>query len=275
MPKRVSTVLGREFGESLRSVIQRTGLLESELARQLGWEHAKLSDLVNGKGGTSLEEFTFLLGLCGAAPNEYTHLRSLFLQSKERGWLQWHDGVRGQVRTLMQHEKLATGITIWSPMFVPGLLQIRAYVVAVIEAYPDIAQTDVSEVAAARADRHNIIGRGCTFVFYVHEQALRLPVGGQEVWLEQLHDVLRMSVRPYVTVRVIPIAAGAHPGGDGAFTMMTFEKLEPIVYAETLNSSLFLDDKVSLNLYGKIVRAFDRIALGEEESRELITSMLT
>ncbi|WP_143138447.1 helix-turn-helix domain-containing protein [Lentzea waywayandensis] len=271
----MSTVLGREFGESLRAVIQRTGLLEAQLARQVGWEHAKLSDLVNGKGGTSLEEFTFLLGLCGAAPKEYAHLRKLFLQSKERGWLQWQDGVRGQVRTLMQHEQLATGITIWSPMFVPGLLQIRAYVLAVIAAYPDIAQTDVSQIAAAREDRRNIVGRGCSFVFYVHEQALRLPVGGHEVWKEQLHDILRMSVRPYITIRIVPVAAGAHPGGDGAFTMMAFEKLEPIVYVESLNSNLFLDDKVSLNLYGKIIKAFDRIALGEEESRELITSMLT
>lgn len=267
-------MLGREFGDSLREIIQRTGLLEAELARQLGWDHPKLSDLVNGKGGTSLEEFTFLLGLCGAAPKEYVHLRNLFLQSKERGWLQWHDGVRGQVRTLMQHEKLATGITIWSPMFVPGLLQTRAYVLAVIDAYPDLANTDVSQIAAARADRRNILGRGCTFVFYVHEQALRLPVGGQEVWMEQLHDVLRMSVRPYISIRVIPIAAGAHPGGDGAFTMMTFDKLEPIVYVESLNSSLFLDDKVSLGLYAKITKAFDRIALGAEESRELITSVL-
>jgi len=37
---------------------------------------------------------------------------------------------------------------------------------------------------------------------------LRLPVGDSMVMSEQLHHLLRMSVRPYLSLRVVPAADG-------------------------------------------------------------------
>jgi hypothetical protein len=48
-----------------------------------------MSDLVNGKGGTSLDEFTFLLGACRVKPDEFDYLKRLFLESIP-GLLQGH-----------------------------------------------------------------------------------------------------------------------------------------------------------------------------------------
>lgn len=272
MPKRVSTVLGREFGDSLRAVIARTGLKEAELARRLGWEHAKLSDLVNGKGGTSLEEFTFLLGMCGAKPDEFQHLKGLFLESREKGWLQLYESVLPpHVRTLIQHERIAKEIVIWSSLFIPGLMQIESYARAAAEDSPFVKEEETANWVAARIERRGIVAGHKKFVFYVYEPVLHSPVGGADVQAEQLHELLRMLVRPYVTLRIVP--AGRALTGD--FTLLKFEKYEPVVYQGGLNSALFLDDKASIGLYQEVLKAMDRVALSKEESRELITSIVS
>jgi transcriptional regulator with XRE-family HTH domain len=272
MPKRVSTVLGREFGDSLRAMIARTGLKEAELARRLGWEHAKLSDLVNGKGGTSLEEFTFLLGLCGAKPDEFQHLKGLFLESREKGWLQLYESVLPpHVRTLIQQERLATEIVQWSSLFMPGLLQIEAYVRAVAEDSPFIESKEVSKWVAARMERRETVEGSKKFVFYVYEPVLYSPVGGSDVLTQQLHELLRMLVRPYISFRIVP--AGRALTGD--FSLLKFEKYEPVVYQGSLNTVLFLDDKVSVSLYQKVLTTLDRVAMSKEESRELITRIVS
>ncbi|WP_112261314.1 helix-turn-helix domain-containing protein [Lentzea terrae] len=272
MPKRVSTVLGREFGDSLRQVIARTGLKESELARRLGWEHAKLSDLVNGKGGTSLEEFTFLLGMCGAKPEEFQYLKGLFLESREKGWLQLYESVLPpHVRTLILHERIAKEIVIWSSLFIPGLLQIEPYARAAAEDSPFVKDEDIPELVAARIDRRGIVAGHKKFVFYVYEPVLYSEVGSADVMAEQLHELLRMLVRPYISFRILP--AGRALTGD--FTLLKFEKYEPVVYKGGLNSALFLDDKASIGLYQDALKTMDSAALGKEESRELITSIVS
>ncbi|MDX3660642.1 helix-turn-helix transcriptional regulator [Streptomyces sp. ID05-26A] len=272
MPKRVSTVLGREFGDNLRTSIARTGLKEAELARRLGWEHAKLSDLVNGKGGTSLEEFTYLLGVCGVKPADFQYLKGLFLESRERGWLQLYESVLPpHVRTLIQHERLAKEIVIWSSLFIPGLLQIESYARAVAEDSPFVEDENIAEWVSARIERAGIVAGHKKFVFYVYEPVLHSPVGGPDVLTEQLHELLRMLIRPYITLRVLP--AGRALTGD--FTLLKFDKYEPVVFDGGLNSALFLDDKASISLYQDVVKQMDRVALGREESRELITSIVS
>ena len=77
-------------------------------------------------------------------------------------------------------------------------------------------------------------------------------------------------VRPYITFRIVP----AGLAGCGDFSMLKFAKYEPVVYVESLNSALFLDDKASIALHQKALDALDRAAMGEEESKELINRIL-
>ncbi len=78
MPKRFSTVRGREFGDGPRTAIAAAGFSSRALAERVDWDEAKLSGLVNGKGGISDVELGVLLGLCGLNPVERDHLLSLF-----------------------------------------------------------------------------------------------------------------------------------------------------------------------------------------------------
>jgi len=83
-------------------------------------------------------------------------------------------------------------------------------------------------VIKAKLARQAVFHRSREFIFYIHEHALRLPVGGEEVMKAQLLHLLMMTVRPYLVVRVVPIAVGAHAGVAGSFTRLKYEKFEPV-----------------------------------------------
>src|SRR5687767_7121974 len=101
MPRRKSSVVGREFGEGLRKAIEQTGLTHRKLAEELGWDEAKLSDLVRGKGGVTDAELMLLLGFCRVKPADARHLLALFKETRETGYLQIpEDGQPDQVRIL-------------------------------------------------------------------------------------------------------------------------------------------------------------------------------
>jgi len=112
------------------------------------------------------------------------------------------------------------------------------------------------------------------FVFFIHEQALRLPVGAPDVMKDQYLHLLGMAQRCYITMRIVPTALGAHAGVAGSFVQLGYEKYEPVIFIESKNSCLFLEDKGSLDVYGKVLKLLDQQALNGEDSKELITGIL-
>ena len=274
MPKRSSSVVGREFGGGVRAIIARTGYTHRQLAELLGWQEAKISDMTLGKGGVTEQEVILLLGYCQATVEEREHLLELFRECGS-AWLQMpKDGVPDQVRTLIDHEQVAEEIIAWSMILVPGLLQTADYNYVVTEHSPVIEAEDVPAVASARVARAKILEPGRKFVFLVHEQALELPVGSVEVQREQLAHLLRMSVRKYISLRIVPRSAGMHAGTCGDFCLMKFPKYPPVVYADSVNYCLFFDDTETVKVHEDILTALAAVALSEEESRAVIDNIL-
>ena len=62
---------------------------------------------------------------------------------------------------------------------------------AVITACATVPGSEVEVRVAARTARQRILDGRRAFTFSVHEQALRLPVGGPTVVSDQLHQLLR------------------------------------------------------------------------------------
>ncbi|GGU67697.1 helix-turn-helix domain-containing protein [Lentzea flava] len=275
MPKRNSSVVGREFGNGVRAAIEQSGLTQRALAGLLDWQEAKISDLVQGKGGVTELDLVRLLSYCRTPAAEVERLVALFRESREKGWLLFpEDGVPERLRSLIEQERLASKISVWTMNLVPGLLQIAAYMRAVAEKSTRLNPADIDAFIQTKLDRQMILRPGHEFIFYVHEQALRLPVGGPDVMRAQLTHIRTMLVRQYITFRVVPTAIGAHAGLASSFTQLMYEKFEPVIYIENHNTGLFLEDKGSLETYANALNGLDRDALDTEQSRELITSIL-
>ena len=113
MPKRISTARGREFGAGLRAAITSAGLTSRAMAEILDWDEAKISGVVNGKGGVSQVEVALLLGVCRTIATEVAHLLSLHGETYVQGWWQQH-GMCSPIRLRTVVEQLKVAKTLKS-----------------------------------------------------------------------------------------------------------------------------------------------------------------
>ncbi|MCR3752791.1 helix-turn-helix domain-containing protein [Lentzea californiensis] len=276
MPKRFSTARGREFGDAVRAALSATGMTAREICEKIDWDPGKLSDLVNGKGGCSEVDLAVLLGFCRTPPEEREHLLAVFRKTDMKDWWQQHGATQPvRPRTLTEHLKKAKKFVGWSPLAVAGLLQLPDYIRAVCLATDKIPVKEIEERVVARLAMQEVFRQRLDCVFYLHEQALQLPVGGPDALRAQLHHLLEMWVRPYIDIRIVPTDAGAHAGLAGPFTLMEFDRIEPVVFVEAENSSLVIEGRTAVTGYQDVLKALDRIALNAEESRERISKYAT
>jgi transcriptional regulator with XRE-family HTH domain len=278
MRDRQPTIRSRELGEGLRRAMERAELNGKQAAYLLGWSESWVSRLLSGKRGGNALDVAAFLGACRVKAPERDRLLALCQNQHTPGWLQQH-GTRlpKQLVTLINHEDKAVAIEDFQPIFVPGLLQTAAYARAVISRNVNVPPEEVDERVAARLARQILFSRDrpARFTFYVHEFVLRLQVGGAAVMSEQLHHLLRMSVRSCLTLRVVPASLGAYAAMTGAFKLMEFAEFKPVAYHESETYTLFLEKREEIAAYQRILAALAGTALDEGESRELIATLAT
>uniref|UniRef100_UPI001F34540B DUF5753 domain-containing protein n=1 Tax=Actinomadura sp. K4S16 TaxID=1316147 RepID=UPI001F34540B len=107
----------------------------------------------------------------------------------------------------------------------------------------------------------------------VDEAALDRLVGGVDVMRDQLRRLLELGELPHIIIRVVPLSAGAHPGFDGPFQILTVGSRD-IAYAGAQIGGRLIEAGDEVRTLG--VR-FDEIgseALSRSDSRSLIERKL-
>lgn len=278
MRDRESTVRSRELGDALREAMERSGLSRADVARKLAWSQARVSRLLSGKRGTGETSIAAFMAVVGLTGKEFDRLLELSREMGKPGWLQpFSTSATKQTRTLVGHEQAATEIFDFQPTLVSGLLQIPAYTRAIMRASPNVRPDQVEERVSVRMARQSILSRWpqIKFTFFIHEFVLRLAVGGPVVMSEQLHHLLRLSVRPSISLRIVPAALGAHPAMSGPFKLMEFADARPVAYVEGETAGLFLEDRVDTDPYRNMLSALAASAMDQEESKEVIAMLAT
>ncbi|SMC48432.1 helix-turn-helix domain-containing protein [Lentzea albidocapillata] len=274
MPKRISTARGREFGAGLRAAIANAGLTSRAVAEILDWDEAKLSDVVNGKGGTTQLEVAALLGVCRARAAESAHLLSLHPETHVRGWWQQHGTCAPiRLRTLAENLAVAESLTSWHTHMVPLFLQTADYMREVLLASSTVPAAELHDRVKAQLAMQELLRGGKQCTYFIHELALHLHVGGAEVHAGQLLHLLLMAKWANTTIRIVPAALGAHPGLAGPFARLTFAKYAPLVWVDTENSSLLSEENDAITGYDKVIRALDEKSLDEADSKALIVRL--
>ena len=114
--------------------------------------------------------------------------------------------------TYIDHENKAVAISDFQSTVLPGLLQTGDYARALLREAGRVPADEIDDRVAARLARQSVFSRDrpARFTFYLHEFVLRLPVGGPAVMADQLQHLERMSLRPCLTLRVVPAALQCH-----------------------------------------------------------------
>ena len=274
MPKRFSTARGREFGDGVRAALSATDMSARLICEKIDWDPGKLSDLLHGKGGCSEVDLAILLSFCRIDPEERDHLMHLFRETGLKVWWQhFADQQAFRMRTFLEHLWKAKEFVVWQPLVIPGLLQLPDYLRAIAEETVGLPTDEIEDRVSGRVAMQEVFRQRLDCTFFIHEQVLWTQAGGEEVMRAQLHHLLQMSVRPYVHLRILPFSAGAHAGMAGSFDLLRFDRIEPVVFLEAENSNLVVERKDSIKDYEDIVKALDRKALDEDDSRKLITKL--
>lgn len=274
MPKRPSTARGRELGAGLRAALKRAGLTSRAAAEIVDWDEAKLSDVVNGKGGATQLEVALLLGVCRVDASEAAHLLSLHPQTHVQGWWQPHGLCSPvQLRTVAQNLTHADGLVSWHTHMVPLFLQTVDYMREALRASSTAPTDELIDRLQARLKMQEVLRRRIPCAFYIHEFALHLPIGGTEVHAEQMQYLLLNANLPNVSIRIVPATLGAHAGLAGPFTRLTFEKYETLVWVEMENSTLITEAQDAIKGYEKVIQALNESSLDEADSLALIARL--
>ncbi|WP_411147091.1 helix-turn-helix domain-containing protein [Streptomyces sp. A30] len=176
---------------------------------------------------------------------------------------------------VVELERLASKICEFAPTLVPGLLQTAAYARAItLAANPFVTDEYVDEMVTARLERAGILKDATRPEYWVilHENVLRIPVGGPTAMADQLEHIVRLVHERTAMVTVLPYAAGAHASIAGMLQLMDFGDAPPVAYTETSFSGTLVDDPAVVK---RAHRAYDLLrvaALSPEASLALIES---
>jgi hypothetical protein len=157
------------------------------------------------------------------------------------------------------------------------LLQTQSYATAVTSGIlPDAPAETVNQIAQARILRQGRLAEANPLELWavLDEAALCREVGSAEIMREQMEELIARSRRPNVTVQVIPLSAGAHPGMDSSFEILHLEEVSDVVHVEGLVGTFFLQNARDLSRYR---RAFDQlraIALSPRDTRGLVDDLI-
>ncbi|MEV6672883.1 DUF5753 domain-containing protein [Streptomyces sp. NPDC051162] len=103
------------------------------------------------------------------------------------------------------------------------------------------------------------------------EAVIRRPVGGAAVMRDQLHHLVRTADMSNVTIQVVPIRKGGHPGLGGAFSVLEFEEDDPVVYVDSPAGNLYLEKRTDVRRFTGTFDLLRATALAPDESLALIS----
>jgi len=257
----------RALSASLREVREARKFGLRELARALEVDPRLLSQWELGIRVPPIEEVARILGYLRV--DRVVTDRILFLAQhvKEPNWLDSNPSDLPSALTgIIEYERTATKITNWAPAIVPGLLQTADYARAVLTA-ARISEEEADRRLVMRLNRQKILAKRepVRLNAIVGEATFRTRVGNEDIMSDQFDHLVQAVRRPNISLRIVPLDAGYHPGLLGPFIIYEFGDRPAIVHLEHYHASGFLPEGGG-GPYHALARLITGKALTEEAS---------
>ncbi|MEO7195825.1 MAG: helix-turn-helix transcriptional regulator [Pseudonocardiaceae bacterium] len=277
MPRGRKTVRSRRVAGELRRLRARSGHSCKTVGDALGISASKISRMETNRIGLQADEVAALLGFYQVAKPLRDELLELVRRAGESGWWQVQGSRLPELwQELIDFERAATMITNYEPLLIPGLLQTADYAGTLIAAAnPALSEDEVETRVAARITRQALLGRPRPprLLALIEEGVLRRVVGDAGLMRRQVRHLEDAATRPNVTVQVVPTAAGAHPGLEGPFAILEFDRDPTLVYLENRRGSVILDEDADIAETTIALRHLQQIALSPEDSLALLAEV--
>ncbi|MEZ7157895.1 helix-turn-helix domain-containing protein [Streptomyces althioticus] len=269
------TTRRRQLGADLRRLRELAGLTLEEAGARVGISKATLSRYETKEGVVKWPTVDALCREYGANDEERLALVELAKGARIQGW--WRslaDPIPESMNLMLTLEDEVVREDHYACMYVPGLLQTRAYAEAVHRASEvRCEEREVQHMVDIRMKRQELLEREDPPHVWavIDEAALRRRVGGREVMRKQLTHLLTMAERSRITVQVLPFDRGAHAAAVGSFAVLRGQAPElDVVYVDLLGGGLFMEKPEELERYKLAFEYLSAQALDFESSTDLI-----
>jgi transcriptional regulator with XRE-family HTH domain len=266
MSDRESTARARELGAELRKIRESTGYSAFEFAKIVGWSNSKVSRIETGLRGITEIDVVRYAAYCRATPAEMEDLVARCREAEIPGY--W---LAKRLSTLIFHENTALSSLSYDPLVVPGLLQTERYIEALANR-ERLDPRDTQYLIKVRMDRQDVLQRR-QFVFFIHEQALRFPMGDNRLMNEQLLKLVLLAEHPWINIRIIPLAAGVEGALGGEFVLFRFDDARPLLHLGHGKVGFFLEDLAVAEEYREHLALIADVALDRGQSREMLARL--
>jgi transcriptional regulator with XRE-family HTH domain len=271
------TIPRRRLGQQLARLRERAGHSQAHIADRLGCSISKIQKIEAGDVGIVRAELLMMLDVYGSTAEPVrAELLELQRLGKQRGWWSRYGQVPAPVAAFLGLESAATSIEAFEPLVVHGLLQTEAYARALAQTC-EVGPTgeDVErQVGILRERQERVFGPNPPRLRVALDEAvLRRQIGSPQVMAEQLRHLAGLVKR--VTVQIVPLSRGGHPGLRGPLTIFGFDDHmhSPVAYAESQAGSLYVDKDDDVQRCRLVFEHLSAVTLGKQETVRLLNAM--
>jgi hypothetical protein len=199
--------------------------------------------------------------------------------AKQQGWwTSFADSIPESMNLLLTLEDEAVRESHFSCVYVPGLLQTRAYSTALQKANEvPLTHEEMERLVDIRMKRQEILTRPKPPRLWaiLDESVIRRVVGSPQLMKEQLGRLLEANESPHITLQILPFSKGAHAAALGSFVIIGgAEPALDVVYVDFHAGSLFLEKEEELDRYRLAFEYLQAQALDMESSSAMIHCVL-
>jgi uncharacterized protein DUF5753/helix-turn-helix protein len=265
------TIRKRSLSRKLVELRKACGLTTTQVQRQLSWSASKLNYIEKAKWiEPNSDAVADLCELYGVEGRERDALITLAREGRQRGW--WSKFSDVFSNELPGFEAGASVIRTFETTFIPGLLQVPAYIELVTRAAGISDPAETSRHVDARVARQEILARDpgpCRLHAIIDENAV-LRITDPAIRRDQLSRLAEITSRPNVDVQLLPVTAGIYPGAGGVFTYLEFPDPteRDVVYLETTIDDRMLEETDELETYRLRFEQLTTAALNPEQTRD-------
>ncbi len=227
----------RRLGNELQRLREERGWTQAEVGKILWTSGTTVHRIEQGRSlikGPQIESLLRALEI--SDPMLEGRLLDLASRSQSTGqpYDQYRESLSNEALQFFGYEEVASAIRTLQIVFVPGLLQTDDYAREVIQSVQGI-EGGIEAFLSSRRDRQQKIAfreSPPKLSFIIDEAVLYRPFGSAAIMAEQLRQLQELVRRPHISIKIVPLSAGASPALRGSFTLLEFDQYPDVLFIE-------------------------------------------
>lgn len=274
-PRQTPTARQVRLGAELRKLRESAGLTAQKAGEMIGANQARISNIETGRFGLSEQRIRTLAHNYDCTDEALVDALVAMAAYRKRGWWEEYRGtLPSPFLDVAEMEHHAVALRVAQIINIPGLLQTPEHARTLFrQVVPALRPHDIEYRISHRIKRQAVLHREHPphYTAILHEAALRMRFGGQDVARAQLAHVAEMSEQSHITIRVIPFNGTAFPTtGQGLdYAHGPVHQLDA-AQLDAVHGSELISSVAQLAKYRLVLDRMEQGTLEPKASRDLI-----